>query len=151
MKTGFTWPGCRRCRARTQHPAGNALTVATTLVDVQDGIRKEDATGRLRHSTLLNALERTQAGFDILIRNLDRAANIVQNFKQVAVDQTNDQRRTFDAAHVVQEVLTLLSPGLRKANCTVDATPLRAELRQLPRSIWPGTEQSGDECRRAWS
>lgn len=101
-------------------PLGNALTVATTLVDVQDGIRKEDATGRLRHSTLLSALERTQAGFDILIRNLDRAASIVQNFKQVAVDQTNDQRRTFDAAHVVQEVLTLLSPGLRKASCTVD-------------------------------
>ncbi len=101
-------------------PLGNALTVATTLVDVQDGIRKEDATGKLRHSTLLNALERTQTGFDILIRNLDRAASIVQNFKQVAVDQANDQRRTFDAAHVVQEVLTLLSPGLRKANCTVD-------------------------------
>ncbi len=101
-------------------PLGNALTVATTLADVQDGIRKEDATGKLRHSTLLNALERTQTGFDILIRNLDRAANIVQNFKQVAVDQTNDQRRTFDAAHVVQEVLTLLSPGLRKANCKVD-------------------------------
>lgn len=101
-------------------PLGNALTVATTLADVQDGIRKEDATGKLRHSTLLNALERTQAGFDILIRNLDRAANIVQNFKQVAVDQTNDQRRTFDAAHVLQEVLTLLSPGLRKSNCKVD-------------------------------
>lgn len=101
-------------------PLGNALTVATTMADVQDGVRKEDATGKLRHSTLLNALERTQTGFDILIRNLDRAANIVQNFKQVAVDQTNDQRRTFDAAHVVQEVLTLLSPGLRKANCKVD-------------------------------
>ncbi|MBK7001855.1 MAG: hypothetical protein IPH35_18325 [Rhodoferax sp.] len=44
----------------------------------------------------------------------------MQNFKQVAVDQTNDQRRTFDAAHVVQEVLTLLESGLRKANCKVD-------------------------------
>ncbi|WP_317204971.1 HAMP domain-containing sensor histidine kinase [Janthinobacterium sp.] len=106
-------------------PLGNALTVACTIADLHRELRAEDAAGKLRRSTMLNLLERADTGFAILLRNLERAAAIVHDFKQVAVDQTSDQRRNFDLASVSGEVLTLLSPSLRSAACSValDAAP----------------------------
>ncbi|MDC8760544.1 sensor histidine kinase [Janthinobacterium fluminis] len=103
-------------------PLGNALTVACTIADLHKELRAEDLAGKLRRSTLLNLLDRADSGFDILLRNLDRAAAIVHDFKQVAVDQTSNQRRSFDLASVSNEVLTLLSPALRRANCSVALT-----------------------------
>lgn len=100
-------------------PLGNALTVAWTIADLHGQLRDEDGAGKLHSSTLRSVLERSQSGFDILLRNLERAAAIVSDFKQVAVDQTSDQRRGFDLAGVSREVLTMISPALRKANCSV--------------------------------
>ena len=103
-------------------PLGNALTIASTMVDLHDQLRQEDRSGSLRHSTLRAVLDRAENGFDILVRNLERASTIVRDFKQVAVDQTSNQRRSFDLGVVTGEVLTLLGPTLRKAHITIDLT-----------------------------
>jgi len=100
-------------------PLGNALTSASTIADLHTTLRTDVADGRLKRSTLDEMLERSHLGFDLLLRNLNRASSIVRDFKQVAVDQTSDQRRSFDVALVSNEVLTLLNPSLRKAHCTV--------------------------------
>jgi two-component system NtrC family sensor kinase len=100
-------------------PLGNALTVACTIADLHAEVRAEDAAGKLRRSSMLKLIECGDTGFAILLRNLERAAAIVHDFKQVAVDQTSDQRRSFALAGVSNEVLTLLSPTLRKAGCSV--------------------------------
>jgi two-component system NtrC family sensor kinase len=101
-------------------PLGNALTVASTIADLHTQLRADEASGQLKRSTLQDMLERSHAGFDLLLRSLDRASSIVRDFKQVSVDQTSDQRRSFDLADVSNEVLTLLNPILRKTNCRVD-------------------------------
>ena len=51
----------------------------------------------------------------VLERNLQRAAELVGSFKQLAVDQSSYQRRSFALAEVVQEVLLALSPTLRRS------------------------------------
>ena len=43
-----------------------------------------------------------------------RAAQLIQNFKQVAVDQTTDQLREFDLAEQLSEVLSVIAPELSK-------------------------------------
>jgi signal transduction histidine kinase len=59
-------------------------------------------------------LNNASTATEVLVRNLHRAADLVTNFKQVAVDQTSAQRRTFLLAEVVAgNVLTLL-PTIRR-------------------------------------
>lgn len=94
-------------------PLGNARTVASTLHDHVREFRKE-MTGGLRRSTLEGLLTASDDATMLLERNLERAAQLIGNFKQVAVDQTSMRRRRFDLRQVIDEVLTTLQPQLRK-------------------------------------
>lgn len=101
-------------------PIGNAVVVASTLAADLQALSAEFASGSVRRSSMTRLLESTQTGIDLFMRNLDRAARIVGDFKQVAVDQTSNQRRSFDAAAVTREWLTTLHPFLRKSGCTAE-------------------------------
>jgi signal transduction histidine kinase len=54
------------------------------------------------------------------MHSLQRAASLVMSFKQVAVDQTSENRRTFDVLDTVKEILMTLGPGLRKTTHRVE-------------------------------
>lgn len=101
-------------------PIGNAVVVASTLAADLKALATEFASGSLRRSSMTRLLDNSQTGIDIFMRNLDRAARIVGDFKQVAVDQTSNQRRSFDVAAVTREWLTTLHPFLRKSGCTAE-------------------------------
>ena len=49
-----------------------------------------------------------------LVRNLQRAGELIASFKQVAVDQTTSARRFFALDEVVREIILTLSPALKK-------------------------------------
>lgn len=95
-------------------PLGNARIVASTLHDHVRNFRREMADGSLRRSALDNFLAASDDASDLLERNLARAAELIGNFKQIAVDQTSMRRRRFDLRQVVDEVLSTLQPKLRK-------------------------------------
>jgi signal transduction histidine kinase len=96
-------------------PIGNSLMVASTFEAQTGDIREHFSKGEnIRRSELVGYLENACTTTEILMRNLQRAADLVTNFKQVAVDQTSTQRRTFLLAEVVAgNVLTLL-PSIRR-------------------------------------
>jgi len=48
-----------------------------------------------------------------LQRNLQRAVDLLGDFRQVAADQASEQRRVFDLAEVVAEIVHTLSPSLK--------------------------------------
>lgn len=95
-------------------PIGNCLTVASTLHDKTMEVGQAFDQGNLRRSGLTEYIRDTRTGAEILLRGLNRSSELVNNFKQVAVDQTTDQRRQFDLLTVVNDVVALLSPTLRK-------------------------------------
>jgi signal transduction histidine kinase len=96
-------------------PIGNSLMVASTFEAQTGDIREHFTKGEnLRRSELVGYLDNAGTTTEILMRNLQRAADLVTNFKQVAVDQTSTQRRTFLLSEVVAgNVLTLL-PSIRR-------------------------------------
>ncbi len=55
----------------------------------------------------------------ILDNNIRRGAELVRSFKQIASDQSSGQRRTFDLAAYLDEILLSLKPKLKHAPCTV--------------------------------
>lgn len=96
-------------------PIGNAVTVSSTLVDVHARIRQKMSTG-LTRTALNDFLDTVGEAGDMLTRNLVRAADLVTNFKQVAVDQSNHQRRRFKLEEILTEVQIVMAPSLRKAH-----------------------------------
>lgn len=95
-------------------PIGNCLTVATTLRDRSTELYNEVEQGTIRRSSLSSYMNDSKEGLDILIRGLNRSSELISNFKQVAVDQTSEQRRVFKLHQVVNEVIALMMPKLRK-------------------------------------
>jgi signal transduction histidine kinase len=51
----------------------------------------------------------------LLLSNMERAATLIQSFKDVAVDQTSEERRVFRLKPYIDEVLSNLSPMLRRS------------------------------------
>ncbi|MEC5398274.1 PAS domain S-box protein [Uliginosibacterium sp. H1] len=94
-------------------PIGNSLMVASTLRDIGREFRRQVEKG-LRRSELDSFMEETDSASDILVRNLQRAGELIVSFKQVAVDQTSSKRRQFDLREVVNEIVVTLQPTFRK-------------------------------------
>lgn len=111
-------------------PIGNALTVVSTIETEMDIMRADIEGGTLRRSSLTNFIDRTNQGVEMAMSNLKRAANLIADFKQVAVDQASDQRRVFDLSEVSSEVLNMLQPTVRRSGSKVHSdlqTDIRCE------------------------
>lgn len=101
-------------------PIGNGLTVASAL-DERVRVFADAARRPMQRSTMEQFITETQLAADLLVRSLGRAATLVASFKQVAVDQTSSQRRSFDLANLLAEVLITIGPAIRHAHCEVVA------------------------------
>jgi len=101
-------------------PIGNSLMVASTLGDQTKEINQAFAVG-LRRADLENFLSEATEASEQLQRNLFRASELINSFKQVAVDQTSSQRREFGLAEVVAEILLTLRPMVKKTPYIIDS------------------------------
>ena len=95
-------------------PLGNSLMVATTLDDRLAELEARMAAG-LRRSDLDHYVSDAKHAHQVVVRNLERAAELVRSFKQVAVDRTSSQRRSFKLMEIVNETVLTLSPVLKRS------------------------------------
>ncbi len=89
-------------------PLGNCLTTASTLQERTDEIRQEFGSGQMRRSSLEAYLLEAGQACDIMLRGLGTATELVSHFKQLSVDQTSMQRRSYALEAVVGDVISLL-------------------------------------------
>ncbi|MFZ6749876.1 PAS domain S-box protein [Undibacterium sp. Ren11W] len=97
-------------------PIGNCLTVASAFNDKTQDFEKQIHAGQLRRSHLTVYTEDAHNAMQLLLRGLQRAVELVSNFKQVAVDQGSEQRRQFMLKEVADSVVALMSASLQKKN-----------------------------------
>lgn len=100
-------------------PIGNALLVASTLEGRTREIEQAMPAG-LKRKDLENYLKDSGDATALLLRNLDRAATLISNFKQVAIDRTSSRRRLFHLAEHIDEVLSTLHPKLAMSPYVVE-------------------------------
>ncbi len=107
------------------NPVGISLTVASSLERKSALFAAEVARGDVKRSSLNEFLETSRDASAQLVANLNRAAELIQSFKQVAVDRNYSDQRTFDLGDLTEQVVMSLRPGLRKHNLTlnVDCQP----------------------------
>jgi signal transduction histidine kinase len=114
-------------------PVGTALAAATRLANDTRGIEQALAAGTLRREQMNEYIDATSLAARILQSNMERAARLIESFKHVAVDRTRQDRRRFDLAGYLEEVVISLRPQTRK---TPHAIALTGATR-LPVDTYP--------------
>jgi signal transduction histidine kinase len=101
------------------NPIGISLTVASSFARRCDEFAKEVDAGPLRRSRLDEFLEGGRDAANQLVSNLQRAGELVQSFKQVAVDRSHADRRPFDLRESTDQIIASLRPVLKKSQITL--------------------------------
>lgn len=89
-------------------PIGNALLAATGLQKITQNFGEKARAGALRRSELIAYEADCVNATELVERSLVRAAQIVSEFKEVAVDQAMEQRQSFDLDRAISGVLPAL-------------------------------------------
>ena len=125
------------------NPVGISLTVASSLERKTAMFTAEVERGDLRRSRLTEFLETSRDASSQLVANLNRAAELIQSFKQVAADRNYSDQRSFDLGDLTEQVVMSLRPGLRKAPSDAQRRlPAQSHHEQLSRSLRAGADQS---------
>ncbi len=102
------------------NPVGISLTVASSLERKTALFASEVDRGNLKRSSLNDFIETSRDASSQLVANLNRAAELIQSFKQVAADRNYSDQRAFDLGDLTEQVVMSLRPGLRKHNLTLN-------------------------------
>jgi len=96
-------------------PVGVGVTGASTLAEETTRIKNLFQSGEMKRSDLDAYVGTATTISKLLLSNMERAATLIQSFKDVAVDQTSEERRVFHLKAYIDEVLSNLSPMLRRS------------------------------------
>ncbi|MBF0160955.1 MAG: HAMP domain-containing histidine kinase, partial [Magnetococcales bacterium] len=100
-------------------PVGTAMTAASFLAQKCQESANQFAVGTLRKSTLEEFYRDANEATQMIFSNLQRAAELIRSFKQVAVDRTTEERRLFPVREYIHHVLLSLRPHLKQTRHTV--------------------------------
>jgi ligand-binding sensor domain-containing protein/signal transduction histidine kinase len=96
-------------------PIGNSLLMASTLHEKTEQLAARFAGNQLKKSELEAWIAADREATSLMMRSLHAAADLVNSFKQVSVDQASAQRRRFDLARACQEIAATMMNQVRRA------------------------------------
>src|SRR5580700_6373916 len=105
------------------NPIGISLTVASSFARRAEMFEAElKSDGGLRRSQLEEFVRTSRDAAGQLVANLHRAGELIQSFKQVAVDRSHAERRQFALGEATDQIIASLKPVLKRApiELTVD-------------------------------
>ncbi|HEY8026173.1 MAG TPA: two-component regulator propeller domain-containing protein [Burkholderiaceae bacterium] len=103
-------------------PIGNGMLTASSLQERTNEMSAKLHDPTFRRSDLVAFVSLCQDAATLILRGLQSAADLINSFKQVAVDQTSAQRRVHNLNRTCQEIIATMSSKVRKAghSITVD-------------------------------
>ena len=101
-------------------PIGNSLLIASTMQQKTDDVARLMNGPGLRRSDLAAYIDDAGKAAGLVMRGLHSAADLVNSFKQVAVDRTTEQRRHFDLQQVSHEVIATVMNRIRSSGHRID-------------------------------
>lgn len=101
-------------------PVGICVTATSHLQQNTDKIGRSFQSGQLKKSDLGAYFKQAGDVADLLATNLQRAAELITSFKQVAVDQTSQKRRRFALATVIAETVKSLGHLFKSGRQTLE-------------------------------
>ncbi|GAA0708157.1 hypothetical protein GCM10009105_07490 [Dokdonella soli] len=101
-------------------PLGIGVTAASHLQEEARRISRLLGAGQLTGKEMEQFERSARTSSELILRNLQRADRLVRSFKQVAVDQSSEDRRVVDLGANLSEILTTLGPSLKKGQHRVE-------------------------------
>jgi len=114
-------------------PLGISVTASSFLERKTREIKELFDQNRLRRSDFKKFIETSLESSSSILSNLNRAAELIQSFKQVAVDQTVEEKRVFGLKHYIDEVFVSLRPRYKRTSHQITINcPDNIELNSYP-------------------
>lgn len=106
-------------------PLGIGITASSSLTDAIEALENAMNTGRLSEDIFFEFLENSRQLLPLLNDNLHRAAELIQTFKNTAVDHEDQSYHIFDLNESVRYLLLSLQPVTKKHNVDVKLSLLK--------------------------
>ncbi|MEI6746986.1 MAG: ATP-binding protein [Methylococcaceae bacterium] len=87
-----------------------------TIATIKSLLAKEEVT----EQELTQQLDYLSEGHYLALANLRRAADLVQRFKRTSIDRSSQQKREYQPAELIQDVLTTLHNSLKRTAINVE-------------------------------
>jgi signal transduction histidine kinase len=100
-------------------PIGTSLTVSSTLAHRCANFANQIVSGPVRRSMLTEFVDSCHDASNQLVMNLQRAGELIESFKQVAVDRSYADRRTFGLKLATEQIVASVQLGLPKSQDTL--------------------------------
>ncbi|MBF0472138.1 MAG: PAS domain S-box protein [Nitrospirae bacterium] len=95
-------------------PIGIALTSASRLITLSNNIQTSINNKSIKKSEFEQYLKDNIQGNNLILRNLNRTADLIRSFKMVSADQTTQEIREFNLRSYIEEIIISLRPNLKK-------------------------------------
>jgi PAS domain S-box-containing protein len=100
-------------------PVGISLTAITHFVELNKNLRDNFEKDSLSEDGFKEFIKTSKELAQLINSNLVKTAHLIRSFKQVAVDQTNEEKRKFDLKEYTNETIFSLSNIIKKAQLKV--------------------------------
>lgn len=101
-------------------PVGIGVTTTSHLKELTRELRESMMSGNLKKSRFEEIINNIDISADMLMSNLRKAADLVQSFKRVAVDQTILDKRTINMRDYVVDITRSLHPKWKSYKMIID-------------------------------
>ncbi|MCL1467533.1 trifunctional serine/threonine-protein kinase/ATP-binding protein/sensor histidine kinase [Argonema galeatum] len=101
-------------------PIGVGVTAASLLAQKTTAFFETYKAGNMKRSELEKFLDTAMQSSSMILANLNRAAELIHSFKQVAVDQSNEFRRIFKLKEYLEEIMLSLRAKLKTTKHKVE-------------------------------
>ena len=95
-------------------PIGIGITIASHITERAQVIKSKYRENALSSKDFEEFIETVSESSAILQMNMNHAGNLIHSFKQVAVDQSSEEKRSFQICRYLDEVLTSLRSEYKK-------------------------------------
>lgn len=101
-------------------PLGITITATSTLAEIIENLEKSMNEGRLSEDLFVGFLKDSDELLFLINSNLSRAAELVQNFKNTAVDHSDQNIHIFNIYESIHYLLISLKPELVKLDVEIE-------------------------------
>ena len=101
-------------------PIGISVTAASHLAGETQKFAKEYKNETLTEDSFETFIDVSLKSSEYILVNLERAAKLIQNFKQISVDQSSNDEREFNVKEYLDGIITSLHPTIKKSSHIIE-------------------------------
>ncbi len=117
-------------------PIGGAITAASSLKQKTIVLEQQYTSGEMKQADFNGYMKATSQYETMILETMERAAEIVSQFKGIAVDYRQDEISCFDLKERINMLLQTMAIEIKDINCNVDLNcPENLEVKLQPKSF----------------